>query len=179
MTQDGEGAVHQICGSAGGGTVANSSTSRTEFSLAPNGGNLRVYVGDAPAPASFWRVNNANVTAATLFTGGTNGGWTKLSSSVNGTPGFASFNYCSTQCTYDMPVYSPPGAPNIVYIGSSMQYSEIGGRPNRRAVPRPRGAGGHFSAIAISTPGGRPRPAPPPIAAPPPPTHNVFQTAEW
>src|SRR5260370_41395672 len=111
MTQDGDAAFHQIFASAGGGTVANSSTSRTEFSLAPNGGNLRVYVGDAPAPASFWRGNHPNVTAATLFTGGTNGGWTKLSSSVNGTAGFGAFNSSPTHCTYDMPGYSPPSAP--------------------------------------------------------------------
>src|SRR5260370_8919831 len=71
MTQDGDAAFHQIFASAGGGTVANSSTSRTEFSLAPNGGNLRVYVGDAPAPASFSRVDHANLTAQTLFTGAT------------------------------------------------------------------------------------------------------------
>jgi hypothetical protein len=147
----------QIFASAGNGTVANSSTSRTEFSLAPittgpNKGNLRIYVGDAPAPASFWRVDNANVPAATLV-GGNNGGWTKLSSSTNGTPGFASYNYCSTQCTYDMPVYSPPGAPNIVYIGSSMQYSEIGGRSNGRAVQRSEDAGVNFTDMTIDTHG--------------------------
>jgi hypothetical protein len=34
------------------------------------------------------RVDNANVAAATLL-GGNNGGWTKLSSSTNGTPGRA------------------------------------------------------------------------------------------
>ena len=153
MTQDGDTAFHQIFQSAGGGLVANSSTSRTEFSLAPNGSNLRVYVGDAPAPASFWRVNNANVTAATLFTGGTNGGWTMLSNSTNGTPGFASFNYCSTQCTYDMPVYSPPGFPDIVYIGSSMQYGELGGRSNGRAIQRSENAGVDFTDMTIDTNG--------------------------
>jgi hypothetical protein len=98
------------------------------------------------------RVDNANVAAATLL-GGNNGGWTKLSSSTNGTPGFASYNYCSTQCTYDMPVYSPPGAPNIVYIGSSMQYSEIGGRSNGRAVQRSEDAGVNFTDMTIDTHG--------------------------
>jgi hypothetical protein len=143
----------QIFKSAGNGTVANSSTSRTEFSLAPNGGNLRVYVGDVGAPpADFYRVDNANVKAATLV-GGNNGGWTKLSSSTNGTPGFASFNYCSTQCNYDMPVYSPPGAPDIVYIGSSMQYSEIGGRSNGRAVQRSEDAGVNFTDMTVDTQG--------------------------
>jgi hypothetical protein len=175
MTQDGDTAFHQVFGSAGGGTVAQSSVSRTEFSLALNGGNLRVYVGDASsAPADFYRVDNANVTAATLFTGGTNGGWTKLSSSVNATPGFASFNYCSTQCTYDMPVYSPPGAPNIVYIGSSMQYSEIGGRSNGRAVQRSEDAGVNFTDMTIDTQGVSRHPDQHAIAATPTNPNIVF-----
>ena len=152
-TQDSDSLFHQIFASAGGGTVGNSGASRTEFSLAPNGSNLRIYVGDAPAPASFWRVHNANVAAATLFTGGTNGGWTRLSSSANGTPGFASFNYCSTQCTYDMPVFSPPGSPSIVYIGSSMQYGELGGRSNGRAIQRSEDAGANFTDMTIDTNG--------------------------
>src|SRR5207248_1380693 len=82
---------------AGNGAVANSSSARTEFSLAPistgpNNGNLRVYVGDASgSTADFYTVGNANVTAATLV-GGNNGGWTKLSDSTNGTPGFAPIN---------------------------------------------------------------------------------------
>jgi hypothetical protein len=143
----------QIFKAAGNGTVAQSSFARTEFSLAPNGSNLRIYVGDSSsAPANFYRVDNANVKAATLL-GGNNGGWTKLSSSTNGTPGFASFNYCSTQCTYDMPVYSPPGAPDIVYIGSSMHYSEIGGRSNGRSVQRSEDAGVHFTDMTIDTQG--------------------------
>ena len=53
-------------------------------------------------------------------------------------------NYCTGQCTYDMPVYSPPGHPNIVYIGGAMQYSEIftANRPsNGRAVQRSDDAG--------------------------------------
>jgi hypothetical protein len=152
VTLDGNSNFNQIFQSAGNGSVANSSTSRTEFSLAPNGSNLRIYVGDAPAPASFWRVDNANVSAATLL-GGNNGGWTKLSNSTNGTPGFASYNYCSTQCTYDMPVYSPPGAPGTVYIGSSMQYSEIGGRSNGRAIQRSEDAGVNFTDMTIDTQG--------------------------
>jgi hypothetical protein len=153
VTQDGNSNFNQIFASAGNGAVANSSTSRTEFSLAPNGGNLRVYVGDVGAPpADFYRVDNANVPAATLF-GGNNGGWTKLSNSTNGTPGFASFNYCSTQCSYDMPVYSPPGAPGTVYIGSSMQYSEIGGRSNGRAIQRSVDAGVNFTDMTIDTQG--------------------------
>jgi hypothetical protein len=148
-------AFHQIFNSAGGGTLANSSSSRTEFSLAPNGSLLRIYVGDTGngASADFYRVNNANVAAGTLFTGGTNGGWTKLSNSTNGTPGFASRNYCTTQCSYDMPVYSPPGAPDIVYIGGAMQYGELGGRSNGRAIQRSEDAGVSFTDMTIDATG--------------------------
>src|SRR5207248_5461820 len=49
VTLDGNSNFNQIFQSAGNGTLANSSTSRTEFSLAPistgpNKGNLRIYV---------------------------------------------------------------------------------------------------------------------------------------
>ncbi len=152
---DGDTAFHQVFNSAGGGSLANSSSSRTEFSLAPSGGSLRIYVGDTGngASADFYRVDNANVPSATLVTGGTNGGWTRLSSPTNGTPGFASRNYCVGQCTYDMPVYSPPGAPNVVYIGGAMQYSEIGGRSNGRAVQRSEDAGVSFTDMTVDTQG--------------------------
>jgi hypothetical protein len=155
MTLDSDTAFHQIFGSAGGGTVGNSSTSRTEFSTNPNGAALRVYVGDTGngGSASFSRVDDANVPAATLFTGGTNGGWTTLSSATNGTPGFASRSYCTTQCSYDMPVYSPPGAPDIVYIGGAMKYGELGGRSNGRAIQRSEDAGVDFTDMTIDTNG--------------------------
>ena len=150
---DANTAFHQVFGAAGGGAVAQSSTARTEFSLAPNGASLRIYVGDASsAPARFYRVDNANVSAATLFNG-TNIGWTQLSNSTNGTPGFGSYNYCDGQCNYDMPVYSPPGAPDIVYIGGAMQYNELGGRSNGRAVQRSQDAGVNFTDMTIDTQG--------------------------
>ena len=78
MTQDSDTAFHQIFNSAGGGTVGNSSSSRTEFSSNPNGAALRVYVGDtgSGSPANFFRVNDANVPAVTLFDGTNNVGWT-------------------------------------------------------------------------------------------------------
>jgi hypothetical protein len=68
QAQDGDTAFHQVFMSAGGGTVAQSSFARTEFSVAPNGANLRIYTGDASsAPARFYRVDNANVAASSLF----------------------------------------------------------------------------------------------------------------
>jgi hypothetical protein len=163
VTLDGNSNFNQIFKAAGNGAVANSSSARTEFSLAPiltgpNKGNLRVYVGDASgSTADFYTVGNANVTAATLV-GGNNGGWTKLSSSTNGTPGFASFNYCTGQCSYDMPVFSPPGAPNTVYIGGAMKYGEIftdstPDRSNGRAIQRSVDAGVNFTDMTIDTNG--------------------------
>ncbi len=164
MTLDGDSVFHQIFQSAGNGTVANSLASRTEFSLAPitTGANprpLRIYVGDAGSgPADFYTVANANVTAATLV-GGNNGGWMKRSSSTNGDPGFASYNYCEGQCSYDMPVFSPPGAPDIVYIGGAMNYDEAFGTPptpkrsNGRAVQRSEDAGVNFTDMTIDTNG--------------------------
>jgi hypothetical protein len=152
----------QIFASAGGGTVGTSSTSRTEFSLAPDGSNLRIYVGDTGtgATADFYTVANARgVAAATLVTGGTNGGWTKQSNSTNGTPGFGSFNYCVGQCSYDMPVYSPPGFPDVVYIGGAMQYDEIFGgdpipfRSNGRAIQRSEDDGTNFTDMTIDSKG--------------------------
>jgi transposase-like protein len=152
---DGDTDFHQIFASAGDGDVANSSFSRTEFSLAPSGGNLRVYVGDTGDgdTADFYTVADAHVSAATLFTGGTNGGWNQRSSSTNGTPGFGSFNYCLPQCSYDMPVFSPPGFPNVVYIGGAMQYDELGGRSNGRAVTRSGDAGVNFTDMTIDKKG--------------------------
>jgi hypothetical protein len=156
---------HQIFASQGGGGVGLSSIFRTEFSLAPNGSNLRVYVGDGGLgetpqsgvvtgiEAQLYKVDNANVAAATLFTSGTNGGWTQLSSSTNGTPGFGSFNYCTGQCTYDMPVFSPPGSPGIVYIGGASQYGELGGRSNGRDVVRSEDAGVNFTDMTADATG--------------------------
>ena len=142
-------AFEQIFASAGGGTVANSSTSRTEFALAPMGNNLRIYLGDlASANADFYRVDNANVAASTLTDGTNNLGWTKLSSPTPGTTGYDSYNFCETQCNYDMWIASPAGQPDTVWYGGSMQYSEIfTATPpsNGRAVMRSTNAGVSFT----------------------------------
>jgi hypothetical protein len=185
VTLDGDLGFHQIFGSAGGGSVGLSSIYRTEFSLAPNGSKLRIYSGDGGVDspglqATFWRVNNANVPAASLFNGAgttpasTNVGWARLSSSANGTPGFASFNYCTGQCTYDMPVYSPPGSPNIVYIGGGSQYSELGGRSNGRDIQRSEDAGVNFTDMTVDTNGVSLHPDQHAIAATPSNPNIVF-----
>jgi len=150
--------------SGGGGSASQSLASRTEFSLAPNGDDLRIYVGDAAATAAFpnglgqlYRVDNANVPNTSLVNNaGNNVGWTLLSCSTPGTSCFSSFNYCGGQCSYDMPVYSPPGSPNIVYIGGAMQYDEIfTDHPpsNGRAVQRSEDAGASFTDMTVDTNG--------------------------
>jgi transposase-like protein len=147
----------QIFASAGGGTVGNSSFSRTEFSLAPDGADLGIYVGDTGdgGTADFYTVANARgVPAATLLTG-----WVTKSDPTNGTPGFGSYNYCVGQCSYDMPVYSPPGFPHVVYIGGAMQYDEIFGgdpvpfRSNGRAIQRSEDDATNFTDMTIDSKG--------------------------
>lgn len=148
-------AFEQVFASAGGGTVANSSTSRTEFALAPMGNNLRIYLGDlASANADFYRVDNANVAASTLTNGVNNPGWTKLSNPTPGTPGYDSYNFCEGQCSYDMWVASPAGHPDTVWYGGSMQYSEIfTATPpsNGRSVMRSTNAGVNFTDMTNDT----------------------------
>ena len=156
MAQDGDDDFHQVFASAGGGGAGTSSTSRTEFSLAPDGEALRIYVGDTGngLTADFYTVDDANEPAATLLTD-----WTKKSDPTNGTPGFGSFNYCVGQCSYDMPVYSPPGFPDVVYIGGAMQYDEIFGgdpipfRSNGRAIQRSQDDGTNFTDMTIDSKG--------------------------
>ena len=143
------GTFEQVFASAGGGTAANSAGARTEFALAPNGNKLRIYVGDTDGTvADFYRVDDANVAASTLTDGTQNTGWLKLSNSTKGTPGYASYNYCDPQCSYDMPIASPPGQPNSIWIGGSMQYNEIftaNPPSNGRAVQRSIDAGADFT----------------------------------
>jgi len=73
-----------------------------------------------------------------------------------------------------MPVYSPPGAPNIVYIGSSMQYGELGNRSNGRAVQRSEDAGVNFTDMTIDTQGVSRHPDQHAIAATPTNPNIVF-----
>lgn len=123
----GSGGYEQIFASAGGGSPDNSIGARTEFALAVKNGKSRMYVGDTDGntPADFYRVDDVNVPAAVLTNGTTNPGWLKLSNPTPGTPGFASYNFCSGQCSYDMVVASPPGRPDTVWLGGQMQYDEI------------------------------------------------------
>lgn len=136
----------QVFVGAGAGSVGTSLDARTEFALAPMGAKLRIYLGDTGnAPADFYRTDDANVDAASLRTGHTNRGWIKLSNSTPGTAGFSSYDFCQGQCSYDMFVATPPGQPNTVWLGGSMQYGELFGASNGRAVVRSTNAGRSFT----------------------------------
>lgn len=125
---------------------------RTEFDLVPTGAHTRIYVGDSSddlGVAEVWRVNAADTKGANVLLGnGDNAGWTKISRPTNGTNGFLSYYYCQNgQCGYDDFVVSPPGHPDDLWLGGSMNYDELplyGGLPprsNGRAVIRSTNAG--------------------------------------
>ena len=122
----------------------NNSSARDEFSLntTPDG-HTRIYVGDGtsgadtPSKTAVYRADAIDTkTAAELTTAGTDGGYTKLTSDGSTPAGrrdaqYPTYDYCETQCWYDNYVYSPPGSPDIVYVGGSFDYNRYpfyGGR---------------------------------------------------
>jgi hypothetical protein len=132
----------------------------TQFDLVDLGATTRAYLGDAsddfaldedpstPLPEVY---RNDDVAAIVASPNGdhANADWTKLSSEVNGTNGFAAYGWCQNgQCGYDSYVVSPPGHPNEVWLGGSMNYDELpayAGQPprsNGRAVIRSTNADG-------------------------------------
>ena len=144
---------------------ANTGSDRTDFALTklPNG-KTRIYAATGatgpvpkfPAPetaySQVWRIDDAKRPAATLIAeetavvpgGGAPapGGWKPLTSSVLGDPGYATFNFCTGQCWYDMGIYSPAGHPDTVFVIGSYSYNEqYFGPSNARAVLRSTTAG--------------------------------------
>ena len=112
--------------------VPGLSTDCAEFDVTtlPNG-NTRMYVGDgaqgAP-PARVYRTDDAS--GAAVFS--------DLTTSQN-------IDYCTGQCWYDNYVYTPPGAPDVVYIGGSYSYGQLHGPSNGRAWLLSTDAGATFS----------------------------------
>ena len=93
--------------------------------------------------SKLWRTDDAAAVAG-------NADWTLLSSKIDGTPGFSSFDFCRNQCSYDMPVASPPGQPDEVWLGGVTQYQELPSRTahyrsNGRAVMRSVDGGVQFT----------------------------------
>jgi hypothetical protein len=116
----------------------NSALERDEFDVStlPNGAT-RMYVGagegstafNPPSPpATFWRSDNAD-TAATFVSLG----------------GAQVVDYCGGQCWYDNVVYTPQGAPDVVYLGGSFSYDDLHGPNNGRAWLLSTNAGATWS----------------------------------
>jgi hypothetical protein len=141
---------------------ADAAGDRTEFALTVRtNGDVRAYVGDGsegddpaahPSTSEFWRSDNIGVKASTLVSsaGANLAPWKKLSSADPAQPGYASYNFCEGQCTYDQFVVADPRNPDAVIIGGSMNYGELqvfGGdqRTNGRAVLRSTDAGQTFN----------------------------------
>jgi hypothetical protein len=113
---------------------------RDEFDVTtlPSGAT-RMYVGagsggeafNPPSPqATFWRsddVSSAVVAAFASF-----GGAQVL-------------DYCTGQCWYDNLIYTPAGFPDVVYLGGSFSYDQLGGKSNGRGVLLSTNAGATWS----------------------------------
>ena len=103
--------------------VATGSTERPEFAVADLGATTRMYlqIGASGAIDSTFHVGE-NVAAAATFT--------QKSSPDPAVPGWGSQGLCGNpaagigQCWYDQLVYSPPGHPNLVYVGGVYVYGE-------------------------------------------------------
>lgn len=117
-------------------------TDRASFAVTPiTGGFTRMYVGDGNAgtnAARLYRTDDAVTATNASFTDLT--ALQQASSAPNQTIG-----YCSSQCWYDNVVYSPPGQPNVVYLGGSFDYGNYGFTNNGRAFIRSTDAGVTFT----------------------------------
>ena len=127
------------------GQLPASNVDRTEFALAalPNG-KTRIYAtnGSQGAPNFPYAALFRNDDASLLLQGSPNGAlWKKITSNVNGTPYYATFDFCTAQCWYDQDVMTPHGQPDTVFVIGSYTYGELGGRSNARAVLRSTTAG--------------------------------------
>jgi hypothetical protein len=111
-------------------------TDRPELAVTklPNG-KTRLYVGEGTSSdaganrARFYRTDDA-AAAVPVFT--------DLTTSQN-------IGYCTAQCWYDNVVYSPPGKPDVVYLGGSYSYGSYGFTTNGRSFIRSSDAGASFT----------------------------------
>ncbi len=109
--------------------VATGFTERPEIAVnkLPNA-NTRMYlvIGQEGAPPAQTFVSN-NVAAGTSK-------FSLLTRGNPASPGYGTFDSCEGQCWYDNFVYTPPGSPDVVYVGGSYAYGETGSISNGRGV---------------------------------------------
>src|SRR5262245_24323661 len=113
----------------------------------PNG-HTRMYVGEGHTSATeFSRLYRSDQveSGSPVFT--------QLTSNDPSTSAWDTFNFCTGQCWYDNFVYTPPGHPDVIYIGGSYQYDENGSTlpfvANHRAVLRSTNAGQSFTDMTM------------------------------
>ncbi len=89
--------------------------------------------------AQVYRSDNANTAAAFI--------------NLTAAEGYTAIdNYCTAQCWYDNVIYTPPGFPDIVYVGGSYTYGECGHGSDCRGVVYATDAGTN-SGAALGQPG--------------------------
>jgi hypothetical protein len=121
-------------------TTGSGFTDRPEIAvtLLPNG-KTRMYVGEGASGSPYSRLFRCDDAAAGVPV------FTDLTSSNPADAGFGSYNYCTGQCWYDNLVYTPPGHPDIVYMGGAYQYGEDLAISNGRALILSTDAGVTFT----------------------------------
>ena len=124
--------------------VATNFLERPEIAVTklPNG-NTRMYlvigqIGDPPAQTFI--SNNVATGTPNFFS---------LTSKNPASPRYATYNSCEGQCWYDSFVYTPPGNPDVVYIGGSYAYGETGGISNGRGVVLSTDGGKTFTDVTM------------------------------
>jgi hypothetical protein len=124
--------------------VATSYVERPEIAVnkLPNG-KTRMYVviGQFGLPPAQTYVSN-NVASGTPS-------FILLTSKDPASNGFATFDSCTGQCAYDSFVYTPPGSPDVVYVGGSLQYEEFGRISNGRGVVLSTDGGKTFTDMTL------------------------------
>jgi len=112
-------------------------------------GKTRMYVaegatGPAPtAPNDFSQLFRSDDTTKAGPT------FLALTSKNPANQGYGSYNYCEGQCWYDNFVKTPPGNPDMVYLGGSYAYGETGNISNGRAVLLSTDAGVSFTDMTM------------------------------
>src|SRR5262249_10181401 len=126
-------------------------TDRASFAVATiPSGSTRMYVGDGNSSQS--AANRARLYRTDDAVNATNASFTDLTAvqEASGAPN-QTLNYCGDpavgggHCWYDNVVYSPPGKPDVVYLGGAFSYATYGGRNNGRAFIRSTNAGVTFT----------------------------------
>ena len=118
------------------------------FDLTSHDGSTRVYLyngnGLIGSLQALYRLDNANVSASSLFEAGENtSAWVNTTQPLENPEDFVDWRICGGQCVYDLVVKVPEGLPDTVYIGG-----QLSGR-NGDSTVRSVDAGENFNSMSI------------------------------